>query len=238
MRDPMDDINPLKFLIVLIICVAFFLVQRHYYPDLRWYFPPSLVIIFGFFSLYFLGKSVWWKFRDGGYRVQVGGVSGSINGEPIQVKDPSKGKDFAWDLFPLGAVPPFKGKLGLLVVPHNQIYKTQGFYNGLTMTSRWNLFNLPAVVQQAIDNMPNEFNLDRIYFGEYSKDFIDNSGDEISLRDQLRAKDALISSLQKTNVNKFDHYEEIKNIVGKIGGDKNWFQKTLERLKKKDIEEE
>lgn len=238
MRDPIEDINPVRVVIVVIFSVAFFLVQRHYWPDLYVYIPPSLLIIGGCFTVYFLGKSIWWKFRDTGYRVQVGGVSGSINGPPALVPDPSRGKGFYWALYGLGAVPPFKGKLALLVVPYHQIYVDQGFHSGLTMVRPWSKFRLPSVVQKWLDDYPTEFNSEKVFFGCYSRSFIDRSGEkEMAKEEQLRAKDSLIGVLEKSNVNKFDHYEDLKNIMGKVTGEENWFKKTLRRLKKKEEEE-
>ncbi len=235
MRDPIEGVNPVRSVIVIVLCVGYFLIQRHYWPDLTWNFPPALVLIFGCLSAYTVAKTIWWKFRDGGYRVQVGGVSGSINGPPVLVSDPSKGKNFYWALFGLGAVPPFKGRLGLLVVPFNQLYLTQGFFSGLTMSQPWNIFNLPSVVQRWLDNKPDEFNTDKIFFGEYSKTFIDSSGvDDLSKDDQLKAKNSLIESYHKTNVKQFDHYEEVYNMFEKFGGKKSLWQKAIEAFKRKD----
>lgn len=235
-----EEINPLKIMLVFVFCACFFLIQRHYWPDLYWYFPPSLVIMFGAFSLYMIGNAVWWKFRDVGYRVQVGGVSGSINGPPVQVKDPVRstgGKDFRWDIFALGAVPPFRGKKGVLVVPHHQIYESQGFYQGLTMINRWDLSLLPDVVQNLFDDMPGFFNLDKIYYGEYSKDFVID--DEIgNLKAEIENKNNLISSMKKTIKNKFHHYDEVKSLGERVSGRESWWSSLLKNMKKKKEDEE
>ncbi len=239
MRAPLENTNWVKVVFTVVLCTAFFFVQRHYWPDLYWRGPPALFLIIGGVYALTIGKTLWWRFRDGGYRVQVGGVSGSINGPPILVSDPSVGKGFKWALYGLGAVPPFKGKLGLLVVPYNQMYVSQGFHSGLTMTQRWNVFTLPAVVQKLLGEIPDEFNLDVIHFGRYSQEFIDRSGvGELSKDDQLSAKDSLIRDLDETNKNKFEHLEQTQNLFTKMGGKRSWFQKVLEGLKKKEETEE
>ena len=235
MRDPRQDFNPVRAFLFTFASIGFFLVMQKYYPDLRWFFPPSLVIIFGLISMMLVAKSIWWKFRDTGFRVQAGGVSGSILGEPFVKADPSMGKGFKWAIFGLGAVPPFKGRMGVLVVPLHQVYKVQGFYNSLTLVTRWNKFHLPSVVQEFFEENPEEFNLDFIYYGKHSQDFIDNSSEySSSHEEQLKAKDSIISSIQLSNKNKFSHFEELKNVVDKVGGKTNTFQRMLEAVKKKE----
>jgi hypothetical protein len=243
MEDTADNLNYYSFAFWGIMFLIFFLVMRHIYPDGKYYFPYSIPWIFGIIWFVSVGKSILWRSRYYGHHVCVDGIHGSIYGKPDFVPDPSMNSDldknFHWAVFNLGfsLLPPLRGKLGTLVLPANQLYEAGKNYIALTLCRKWELSQLPHAVSSHLRDNSNDYNLENIYYGKYSRNFIDNSGMESDLNTQIRTKDALIDSLLQTIKNKFAHYEELKTLVDIVGGKENWFKKVLGRVKSKEEDE-
>ena len=238
MQDSTDAINWIKVSFWTSIAVIFFFVVRHFYPDTQWFFPPSIVIIFSFIWFFSVGKSIIWVSRYRGYWVAVNGIAGSIYGKPEYISDPSMGKDFYWAVLNLGYshFPPLRGKLSTLVVPADQLYPAGKNYIGLTLVQLVPLSLIPPRVNNFLRRNESSFNLEKIYFGLYSQNFVDNSGNHEDLVLQLQAKDSYINVLQKAVENKFDTFEEIKEFADRLTGNKFSIKKLVSKATKDDDE--
>lgn len=239
MQDTAEDINWMRIFLWVAVAIMYFLLMRHFYPDGQYYFPWAVVHIAGFFWLYSLGKAVLWRSRYYGDHIVCDGISGSIYGTPVYVRDPSMGPTFHWAIFNLGfsLLPPLRGKLATLVVPSDQLLKAGRNYLCLTLVRKKQYEQLPHVVASFLRDNQSDYNLETVYHGKYSRRYTDNSGVEIDLNAQIEAKDKLITNLRKTNEGDFMHYEQIKNLVDKLGGKKNFFKKVLDRMKSEEADE-
>lgn len=233
MSDTLDEVNWIKVSFWAFGFLIYFLLMKKFYPDGRYFFPYSIVHILGILWFMSIGKSILWRSRYSSYHVCVDGIHGSIFGKPEYVPDPSVGKGFHWAIFNLGfsLFPPLRGKLATLVVPADQIFPAGKNFVGTTLVRRWQFDLLPHVVSSYLRDNSSDFNVDKIYFGKYSRYFVDNSGKELDLNTQIQAKDSLITSLRKTIEHDFAHYEQLKNMMDKVSGHKNVFRRILEKAK-------
>lgn len=118
------------------------------------------------------GQTVLWISRYYMSQVTVNGFSGSILGRPVLLKD---AHNISWVIFNTGEfLEPFhgKGKLATLVVPRSQINRSGKNYVGLTFVRKTPIKNLPTVVHSFLVHNQKDYNLNVIYFGKYSEQFI------------------------------------------------------------------
>lgn len=232
--DSIDDFNFFKIGIWILVFIGYFFLIRYMYPDGKYFFPFAVIHILAFLWFASIGKSVIWRSRAKGYQVTCDGVSGSIYGKPEYVADPSMGKDFHWAVFNLGYshLPPLRGKLGTLVVPADQVYPAGKNYVGLTLVQKYPFARLPSPVQFFLRRNKGDFNVENVFYGKYSQQFIDNSGVELSLNEQIEAKNSLIGVYQKTIEHDFEHFEEIKEFGDRLTGNKFSIKKLFAKAVK------
>lgn len=239
MVESADKLNWVKYAFWTAV-IAFYIYAgaKWLFVDLKYYFPYAIVHVVAVLWFISIGTGIIWRSRYRGHHVTVNGVSGSIYGPPEYVPDPSMGKGFHWAVFNLGfsMLPPLRGKLGTLVVPADQLYVAGKNYVGLTLAVRWPLGLVPNRVNFFLRQNEGDYNLNKIYFGKYSQQFIDNSGQEKDLNEQIKAKDSLINVLQKANENKFDGFEEIKEFADRMTGNKFSLKKFVGKVTKEDEE--
>lgn len=233
MEETMDSVNWLKVSFMVAGCGLAIYLGNEFYPDVKWFFPPALVLIFAFIFFWGAGKWIVWMSRYKSYQVNVNGCHGSVYGKPEYVPDPSCGAGFVWAVFNLGhsTFPiSLRGKLGTLVVPGNQVYPAGKGFVGLTLVQKWSLGSLPYPVQRFLRKNEADFNLDNIYFGKYSQEFVDKSGSERDLNAQITAQNNYIGVLEKTVEHDFGHFEEIKELSDRLNKTPNFIQKMTKKV--------
>ena len=234
MEDSMEEVDWLKIFVILVFAGLIIYLGNRFYPDMKWYFSPSLVIIVGTFFFWNFGRAILWKSRYNSYQVNVNGCHGSIYGNPEYIRDDSVRKGFVWAVFNLGhsTFPvSLRGKLKTLVVPADQLFPAGKGFNGQTLVQKYPLGSLPYPVHSYLRHNKNDFNLDNIFFGKYSQEYKDNSGNELDLHTQIMAKDTLIGVLQKTVEHDFGNFEEIKEFADRLSTNKTFVKKMVERVK-------
>ncbi len=234
MEETFEDLNYIKIAFYVLACGLVVYLGNKFYPEVRWFFPPAVVLIAGFLFLSSIGRYILWKARYKSYQVVVNGCHGSIYGKPDYVPDSSVKKGFCWAVFNLGhsTFPvSLRGKLATLVIPADQIYSAGKSFMGLTLVQKFPLGGLPPKVNFFLRKNKEDFNLDVIYFGKYSQKFIDNSGDETDLSSQITAKDTLINVLNKTIEHDFGNFEEIKEFADRMTRDKTFVRKMIDKVK-------
>ena len=235
MEDNLEDVNWLRVALYVSISGLIIFLGNHFYPDSKWFFPPSVVLIASFFFFMNVGKFILWKARYQSYQVLVNGCHGSIYGKPEYVSDPTMGDGFYWAIFNLGhsTFPvSLRGKLATLVVPANQVFPAGKSFIGLTLVQKTPIGSLPPPVHSYLRYNKESFNQDIIYYGKYSQAFRDNSSQMSDLDSQIRAKDILIGVLQKTIEHDFGNFEEIKEFASRMSGDRSFLQKMVSQVKK------
>lgn len=181
-------------------------------------------------ALYYATEFVIWKGRYYMSQVCVNNFSGSILGRPIP-----KGK---YAIFNCGEVIDpihFRGKIATLVVPKDQLRKAGRNYVGLTFVKKTPLLLLPTVVHRFLYHHESEYNLDNVYFGEYSEKFLeaneelpDYEEEKLNMQKQLNVRDRMIEGDDDLMV------EKVKT-AGEMRGDKPWW--SFMKRKKDDDDE-
>ena len=246
MEDSFDEVDWFRIAIYIAVSGLMIWLGNHYYPDVKWFFPPAVVLIAGFFFLQQIGKGVIWKSRYSSYSVNVNGCHGSIYGKPEYIKDVVMTKEgdrktFVWAVFNLGhsTFPiSLRGKIATLVVPANQLYPVGKGFTGLTLVQKWPLGSLPPNVHRFLRNNSNDFNMENIFFGGFSQEYIDNSSEQADLKEQIIAKDILIGVLQKTIEHDFGNFEEIKEFSDRMSSNPTMIKKMISKVKNISKEED
>lgn len=240
-----DDFDWVKIGFWTAVAFVYFFAYKHFYPDAKYFISHPLAhIVVVFFLVSGLGIIIW-RSRYKANQVCVNGISGSIYGKPEPVSDPTMGEGFTWAVFNLGfsMLPPLRGKLATLVVPWNQIYPAGKNYVGLTLVQKKPLESLPFKVVNFLRHNAGDFNLENVYFGQYSQEFIDNSGysddgkSELDLLSTIESQNTLLTQLQKIVEGKFDSFEELKELADRVSG-KGGFKKFLKRVSLKQDDDE
>jgi hypothetical protein len=234
MDESMQDVNWLRIAFFLAFCGIIIYLGNRFYPEVKWFFPPAIVIIFGLVFAYGSGKWIIWRSRYYAYQVNVNGCHGSIYGKPEYIRDDSVRKGFVWAVFNLGhsTFPiSLRGRLATLIVPADQIHEAGKGFNGVTLVHRTPIGNLPYPVHSFLRHNSDSYNLDVVYFGKYSKEYLDNSGLENDLNSQIESLNYLIGIYQKTIEHDFSHIEEIKVLSGLLAEKKGMVKAIVEKVK-------
>ena len=234
MEETFDNLDFFRMSLYVVVFIVALWIGNRFYPDVRWFFPPSVVLAFVLIFGSNFGKYILWKARYRCYQVCVNGCHGSIYGKPEFIPDSTMGEGFMWAVFNLGhsTFPvSLRGKLATLIVPADQLYSAGKSFIGLTLVQKWALNILPPDVSTFLRRNEEDFNLDNIYFGKYSQTFIDNSGKEMSLNSQINAKNSEIDILRKCMENKFGDFEEIKEFADRMNSNKGVIPKLINKVK-------
>ena len=240
MEETVDNLTIFQITLFVLISGAVIYLGNTYYPDVKWFFTPSIVCIFLFVFFFSLGRGIIWKSRYHSYQINVNGYHGSIYGKPEYIKDDSVRQGFVWAVFNVGhsTFPiSLRGKLGTLVVPADQIFPAGKGFIGLTLVQRYPLGGLPSKVHAYLRHNESSFNQQNIYFGRYSQSFFDNSVTQDGLQTQIKAKDTLIGVLEKAVESQFGAFEEIKEFADRINKTPSFIQKMTAKVKGKEDDE-
>jgi len=238
--ESVDDINARFIGFVILLCIVFFFVLRQIWPDVRWYFPPSIVIIFSIMFLYNFGKFIIWRSRYNSDHITVNGISGSIYGRPILITDPSRGEGFKWAVYNLGfsLLPPMRGKLGTLVIPWNPDSKTgRNYIDKTKVTPNFPYEFLPSPVSSFLRRNQDDYNIHKVYYGIYSENFLEKNPNISDYEALIEAKETRIEQLTSIVEGRFDKFEEIRNFASRMAGQGFSLRKLFGMGEKKSEEE-
>lgn len=240
MDDAFDDINYLKMFFLVVFCGVIIYASNYFYPDVKWFFPPSIVVIAGVLAFIGSGKWVIWKSRYISDQFFCNGVHGSIYGDPIPVKDPLMGDDWVWAVIRLGYSFPFtrKGKLAVAIVPWSHLHKCSSGLSSLDLVHKFPVRLLTPALQSFYRRNQDDFNWDKLYFGFVSQDFVDKSGDFNSLASQVKVLSALNSQYEQTIEHDFGSFESVKELSDRLNDRKGFLRSIVERVKSVGKEEE
>ena len=238
MNELTDDVNWTKIIFFTIGAFLYIYMMNKNYPDLQYYFPYAVVHVLSFIYFVNIGSAVKWKLRYKSPQFVAHGVHGSIQGKPEYIPDPTMGDGFHWAIINLGHVgnTPLRGQLATAIVPANQLQEVGDSLEALTLVQLYPLNLLPAPVNFYLRQENSRFNTNQVYFGKFSKAFIDKSALQQDLQSQLNAKNSEINVLRKSQEGKFGDFEDIQEMAKRITGDKFSFKNIIKKAVKPEDE--
>lgn len=228
----MDKDEQLPKILVFIFAAIIYFVFRHYIQGAGQYgISKPIVEIFVIIFIYFSTSSIIWVSRYYMPHVAVNNFSGSILGRPIVINQQYRLKDklvnFSFAVFNTGEfLEPFhgKGKIATLVVPFTQLKSVGRNWIGTTFVKKFPLKLLPPNVYNYLIHHKSEFNLENIYYGKYSEDFISSNPDVEMLEQQLEASYQHTNFLRDILERRNDDLIEMTELGKKLSGsEKPWY---------------
>ena len=231
-----EDINYVKYGFWTFVFILYIYAGKEYiYVDMQYFVPYAVMHVFVLIFFVMIGGSIMWRSRYFGDHFVADGVSGSIYGSPIYVRDISMDtKDvpnFHWAVFNLGfsLLPPMRGKIATAVIPAHMLVQAGKNYETLTMVQKKPINLCPYAVASYLRYNHDDFNLENIYFGKYSKKFVDNSDVGENKDVQIEALNSLITAQKKIIEDKFGDFETLKEFGDRITGSKYSLKGVLKR---------
>jgi hypothetical protein len=233
MTDDEGTGNPyLKYFIIVFFAFLWFFFRRN---DGEYYVNKGFMEVLCFSSMYVLGETILWVSRYFMGHLTLNGISGSILGHPVLVRDKNK---VVWAIFNLGeSLEPFhlRGKLATAIVPYKQINRAGKSYVGLTFVKKHPFKFLPPEVYSYLVHHESEFNTKKIYFGLHSEriSHIDEIEDQQMLVENLYSQINMRNDLLE---GRNDSLIEQQRLADEISGRKENILDKLKRSNKQDEE--
>lgn len=234
----------INVLLFVFFCCVYYLVRC---DGGEYYINKGITEIFIFSFLALSSQMVLWISRYYMPKVVVNGHNGSILGKPIIIKGSGSKNNESdpivenWAIFNTGeSLEPFhlRGKLSVLVIPFDTLKTAGSNYISRVFVRRTPVMSLPSEVYSFLVHNSIDYNLENVYFGKFSEDFVDQNPDIMDYEAYIGKMNHQLNLRNDMLEGRNDMLIEMKKFAEEMSGDKKRWYDVLRRSKRADDDEE
>lgn len=223
----------INVIIFVFFAIIFYLAGEYF----KWGFYTIKVSITWIFSVAFCmitGQTLMWISRYFMPHFTANGVSGSILGRPIRIRD----KDgMEWAVFNLGeCLEPFhfKGKISTAVCPWSQLNRAGRNYIAKTFMRRVLPGSIPSVVYNFLQHNKDDFNVKIIYYGKFDEEFLHKNPEISDYEDKIASLNTRINLDKDIIEGRNDVLVEMKKFADEMSGNGFSWTSIFKRKERQD----